>query len=178
MSEHITRAAAFAGQPAIVEAFGVDWLVGATEVDFTRQKVVLELKPYHRPTYQPEALTAAVWNGEGLPPVGCECEAYWGQGEYLPIKVLAHDEGVVVARYKAGPRKGEYAGHSDVEINGIPAFRPLRTAEQIAAEAREAEVDRLCKVVMAHPAYQDHNRDIHCSAAMRLAVEAIVDADA
>lgn len=89
----------------------------------------------------------AQWNGEGLPPVGLEVEvfsiakphhsyeAHVGQR----VRIVAHDilgegddEGTPVAVYAFNLSTGTgyhalIAGH----------FRPIRTAEQIAAEERE-----------------------------------------
>lgn len=100
----------------------------------------------------PEVLTAAVWNGEGLPPVGCECEYMWNYrkegSEYVPVKVLAHDESLVIVRVAGGKSKGELReslGGNCGPGKGQPIFRPLRTAEQLAAEAREKAIDEMAE---------------------------------
>lgn len=85
------------------------------------------------------------WNGpeDGLPPVGLEVEVLWNlhPREYVSCKVLAHDEGRAVFRFTSGKRKGEY--QSDLLYfsagNKTPNFRPIRTAEQLAAEAHRAK---------------------------------------
>lgn len=88
------------------------------------------------------------WNGEGLPPVGAECEALWSSTPnevWLLVKVLAHDEGMVLFRWKAGERKGEYSNYSQ-PYN----FRPIRTPEQIAAEEREKAIEALAVELAGH----------------------------
>jgi len=82
------------------------------------------------------------WSGEdgSLPPVGLKCETLWSSttGEYGTALILAHDENRAVYRLTSGERKGEYG--SDVQHTNfgehLPIFRPIRTAEQIAAEER------------------------------------------
>ena len=79
--------------------------------------------------------TTPVWNGEGLPPVGCECEAYVfadtvEQGRPLDKWV----EGVFEGRIKA-PNGGIAGAFKDSDgvlhcINSHSHFRPLRTPEQ------------------------------------------------
>lgn len=93
------------------------------------------------------------WNGEGLPPVGIVCEflRYDRDEEehtYSECKVLAHDDdGSAVFRVTSGPCIGslvaKYAGDFD---DGLPMFRPIRTAEQIAAEEREKALEAMFKI--------------------------------
>lgn len=61
------------------------------------------------------------------------------------VKVLAHDEGMVLFRWKAGERKGEYSNYSQ-PYN----FRPIRTPEQIAAEEREKAIEALAVELAGH----------------------------
>jgi len=93
---------------------------------------------------------APVWNGpeDGLPPVGLEVEVLWSciKGEYVTCKIMAHDEGHAVYRFTTGERKGEYQADKLYFFNANPAlstFRPIRTAEQLAAEAREKWAEEL-----------------------------------
>lgn len=83
----------------------------------------------------------AAWNGEGLPPVGIDCDTLWSSstGEYVQVKVLAHDEDRAVVRFLTGSRKGEYDSDTQHTRYGasLPIFRPLSTPKQIAAEERE-----------------------------------------
>ncbi|MBP0948906.1 hypothetical protein JTA33_00390 [Pseudomonas sp. 20GA0080] len=83
---------------------------------------------------------ASEWNGEGLPPAGAECEVIphntqWGFSIITPYHctILAyHDDFVWL----------------DMSVPGVPVstrvdkvdFRPIRTADQIAADEREAGI--------------------------------------
>jgi hypothetical protein len=93
------------------------------------------------------------WAGEGLPPVGLECETLWSSttGEYVPVRIIAHDEDRAVVRFIGGERKGEYDSDRQHNNYGYPIFRPIRTAEQIAAEEREAAVKEMQVVVNSKP---------------------------
>lgn len=85
------------------------------------------------------------WNGpeDGLPPVGCEIEVLWSstKREYVTGKVLAHDEDRAVFRFTSGERKGEYQADKPHSQHGadLPNFRPIRTAEQRAAEEHRSK---------------------------------------
>ncbi|WP_313046733.1 hypothetical protein [Atlantibacter hermannii] len=65
------------------------------------------------------------WNGEGMPPVGCECEAlfYSGRGEWYRAKIIGHDEGRVVGRWIEGPKAYEILDY----VSPHGAFRPIRS---------------------------------------------------
>lgn len=98
----------------------------------------------------------AQWDGEGLPPVGVDCEVLWSTTtrEYVTCRVVGHDEWSAVYRLTSGERKGGYeSGRDEVyPIQGdpdgaLPNFRPIKTAEQLAAEQREAEVGRIRNVI-------------------------------
>lgn len=88
------------------------------------------------------AQEAAVWDGEGRPPVGTVCGlTYKGldQGE-VTVLFLSDEVGVF-----ANSRYG-------VEQHGASAlygFYQIRTPEQIAAEEREAEIIEIERVAMA-----------------------------
>lgn len=82
------------------------------------------------------ALAAAqqpVWNGEGLPPVGCECEVRRGVNEWGAIKVLAITGEYLVA--KIGTK--EIVFHLEQS-----AFRPIRSE---ADKKREEGILALAK---------------------------------
>ncbi len=71
------------------------------------------------------ALAAAqqpVWNGEGLPPVGCECEAIYGRDVWFKVKIIAYDSGRVIGRWLEGDRDDDLLDYSHQE-----AFRPIRS---------------------------------------------------
>ncbi|HCH0514898.1 TPA: hypothetical protein NKO46_003544 [Pseudomonas aeruginosa] len=89
------------------------------------------------------------WDGQGLPPVGIEAEAIWDGADiaYFRAKILAHDEGRVVFRWCEGKRKGQYESYAVLKFGSLPAFRPLRTPEQIAAEERAKAIEEMCFTV-------------------------------
>lgn len=62
----------------------------------------------------------AVWNSEGLPPVGCECEAFDGMSWY-PVVVVSHYDGFAFA--------WNYDHRITFTVNEIDShnFRPIRT---------------------------------------------------
>lgn len=85
-----------------------------------------------------ERPAAMQWNGEGLPPIGAVVEAF-----YMGIP-----QGVVTVRYAgqcmilwSDERNSEQCGAAEHYL-----FRPIRTPEQIAAEARERAVDEMWSV--------------------------------
>ena len=75
---------------------------------------------------------APQWNGEGLPPVGAVVEAVY----------MGSPQGVVTVRYAgqcmilwSDERNSEQCGAAEHYL-----FRPIRTPEQLAAEAREKAI--------------------------------------
>lgn len=87
------------------------------------------------------------WNGEGLPPAGIECELMVNacpSMKYVRGKVIGHDEGRVVFRITEGPNKGDYGADVQRMVPNVGlVFRPLLTAEQMAAKQREEKVQRI-----------------------------------
>lgn len=98
----------------------------------------------HRPA-------VAAWNGEGLPPVGTECLTD-DKGETFIVKVLAYaDKGgkqAVMVEKASHPDFGELHAWMAHMCN----FRPIKTAEQIAAEERKAGISAL-HAIMDGPGY-------------------------
>lgn len=91
----------------------------------------------------------AQWDGEGLPPVGVDFEVLWSSTckTYVTAKAVGHEEdGRVVYRITSGERAGEYQAERQhtYESDTLPNFRPIKTVEQLAAEQREAEVQKVC----------------------------------
>jgi hypothetical protein len=117
---------------------------------------------------QPLMLRPA-WTGEGLPPAGTVCERRFpnvGGSSWRQITILFIGDQKIFYRDEAGE---EWANlPDDVEL------RPIRTAEQIAAD------ERLHKVRNAFTAIgrgiEKWNTSTDCSAAMRATVEAMIDA--
>lgn len=86
----------------------------------------------------------SAWDGVGLPPVGTVCEVLWNESlvEYLRTKVFGVNEhGQPIHRFDEGPKKYQYQADVLRTASGTQVFRPIRTAEQIAAEEREKAVN-------------------------------------
>jgi len=102
--------------------------------------VRLELEQLSQPV---KAAVPAAWNGpeDGLPPVGLEFEwryagGDWKKGEALYI-------GRVYAVLKSADSEQHYY-LQDMQ------FRPIRTAEQLAAEEREAQIRKMEEASRMH----------------------------
>lgn len=100
--------------------------------------------PYVKPKAEPKPVE---WDGEGLPPVGIECEVHDCQHEYTKqfngqtVRIVAHHlnlRGNSVAVFETG----DCVYHGLVSKN----FRPIRTAEQIAAEKRDKAISEIALV--------------------------------
>lgn len=80
------------------------------------------------------------WAGEGLPPVGTVCEYQYLKGEWVGCDVVAHfysGASMVAAIIVNHDRSREVS-------QGISGeFRPIKTPEQIAAEARQLAIDEM-----------------------------------
>lgn len=84
---------------------------------------------------------AAGWNGEGLPPVGTVCEyndlinSQWNR-----VKILAHFTNKVPVAVFIPDNESQ---NRTVDQAIAECFRPIRTAEQIAADEREKGIKEL-----------------------------------
>lgn len=90
--------------------------------------------------------SADEWNGEGLPPVGCECEYLDNNGKWYPVIIKYASEQLVVisgATKILGVEQGTEIA-KDIIIDK-PQFRPLRTEAErkrdAAIEAMQREAD-------------------------------------
>ncbi|HEP8212866.1 TPA: hypothetical protein VDT58_001991 [Pseudomonas aeruginosa] len=90
-----------------------------------------------------EARPQESWNGQGLPPVGTLCEWHGPNSDgpdgwvYTESNVVAYtDDGLFICMQKPGC-------WPVVQRIDNCEFRPLRTPEQIAAEERSKECDRI-----------------------------------
>lgn len=88
---------------------------------------------------------AAEWAGEGLPPVGAAVEWFSAVYGWLGGRVVGHDGAVAVI------------SHNDCYTGcHLHEVRPIRTPEQLAAEARERAINE-----MRHIAEHDaHSRAV------------------
>ncbi len=82
-----------------------------------------------------EARPQEAWHGQGLPPVGITCES-WRSGVRRIVKILGHGDEYIFVREDDGRE-------ILLSIGDGREFRPLRTPEQIAAEERSKECDRI-----------------------------------
>lgn len=86
--------------------------------DFVAKCMVDGVRIATREQYE-AALAAAqqpVWNGEGLPPVGCECERSWCGDKWLKCKILFMSNETVVV--KLATREVAY-GRGEVKFRAI-----------------------------------------------------------
>lgn len=93
-----------------------------------------------------DALNAVKWDGVGLPPVGTICEVLWNESrmEYLRTKVFGVNEhGQPIHRFDEGLKKYQYQADVLRTASGTQVFRPIRTAEQVAAEEREKAIKEM-----------------------------------
>lgn len=106
------------------------------------------LQSISRSEYE-SALSASqkpAWNGEGLPPVGCECEYLDNNGKWYPVTIkYASCQLVVISgltKILGVEQSTEIA--KDI-ITDKPQFRPLRTGSErkreAAIEAMQREAD-------------------------------------
>lgn len=99
---------------------------------------------------------AASWNGEGLPPVGTVCEYSIGDtDEWHTCEIRYAGAQLVVFNNETW---GDQASSSRVK------FRPIRTAEQIAATERSKACDEMFGVILSIPEENRHNRSDICEA--------------
>jgi len=95
-----------------------------------------------------EVLKTATWNGpeDGLPPVGTVCRVVKKSGEDAPLDtdctIVAHvmNGSREVAVFTRGKPYEMYAG-----LALTNCFRPIRTAEQLAAEERDRAIAAIQK---------------------------------
>lgn len=65
------------------------------------------------------------WDGEGLPPVGCECEVDWTcSGDWREVAIIHYSVGKIWVRHKGG----------DEIIWEDASFRPIRSEEDRAID--------------------------------------------
>ena len=98
------------------------------------------------------------WNGEGLPPVGCECEALFdsGSSQWCRAKIIGHDDGRVVGRWIEGPKAYEILDYSSPH----GAFRPIRSE---ADKKRDEAINK----IQSH-CHVDHRAPISAGQAIAL----------
>lgn len=107
-----------------------------------------------------EQLRPTPWYGEGLPPVGTVCEfAGFNPEETLPTDPRVGDQVTVIAHFMSGsfevaaftfyaPPEFEYL---QVGQGAYGCFRPIRTPEQIAEEARIPVLNLMVGAIKDYP---------------------------
>lgn len=92
---------------------------------------------------KPVTPIAPTWNGpeDGLPPVGIECEYGSDSGGRQKIKVLAH------TRVGGLAAVGQAGDMGQICMGAAQYWRPIRTAEQLAAEEREQQIEKMAAVI-------------------------------
>lgn len=85
---------------------------------------------------------APVWNGEGLPPVGCECEYLDSNNEWYPvtIKYASNQIVVICGMTNIFGEEQEKEIAKDIQLYK-PQFRPIRSE---AERKRDEAVQALC----------------------------------
>ena len=112
-------------------------------MDVVPNRVFNNLKPALAATievYQIKAAAPAPWNGEDLPPVGLEVEIKLKstRADWCPATVLfCQDDALVIAWKAEGVARPTTLSAVDI--------RPIRTAEQIAAEERERVANEMVR---------------------------------
>lgn len=123
------------------------------------------------------------WNGEGLPPLGAVCEF---QGDCAacssdPWHRDLHDgaQCTVIAHFKSGSLEivaftfEDAGGNIQVEQSLPGALRPVRTAEQIAADERMHEIRNALTAINSKVHFPN---DLVRGNILAAAVEAMIDA--
>lgn len=85
------------------------------------------------------------WDGQGLPPVGTNCE-YRSNDGWLQCEVVAHRNNAAVVLNH----------HYEADFVPPQDLRPLRTPEQIAAEEREKAALEMAALMSGH---EDRSKD-------------------
>ena len=125
------------------------------------------------------------WSGEGLPPVGTVCEFAGGTPcpddpfdkdlrEGMQVKIIAHFKSgdFTLAAFTFDPENPD-RGMVQVEQGNFGCFRPIRTAEQIAADERLHEIRNALTAINSKVHFPN---DLVRGNILTAAVEAMIDA--
>lgn len=106
----------------------VDLVFGGSPEDYSDSTLI------ERPKKQ------EVWHGEGLPPVNCLCETFDVDANcWVRVEIYAHTE--LMGETYACAKNG-----TDMFYGLAREFRPIKTAEQVAAEEREKAIADMMEV--------------------------------
>ena len=82
------------------------------------------------------------WDGEGLPPVNCFCEALDEYADsWVKVEIYAHTE--FMGETHACAKNG-----TDMFYGLAHEFRAIKTAEQLAEEERKSQIEVMHKIYM------------------------------
>lgn len=110
------------------------------------------------------ARPSTAWSGEGLPPVGVECEYQDSFDDWHKVEITGHSKLGVC--FVADGCSGENY------VKKESKFRPIRTPEQIAADERAAAFHTaICDV---EEKVAKWNTTIDCSAAIKATVDIMI----
>lgn len=127
------------GFPVLISHLAEDWeLAEVTHLQYETE--ILEAPP------------KIAWNGEGLPPVGCEFEMAYGQGDWKKARLIAHGEEQIIFRYEG---EIEFSGHR----NNF-RFRPILSEAERKREEAINKIQSHCHV--------DHRAPISAGQAIAL----------
>lgn len=95
------------------------------------------------------------WNGEGVPPVGCECEYLDNNGKWYPVTIkYASDQLVVISGVTKILGVGQGTEIAKDVIIDKPQFRPLQTESE---RKHEVALESICAVL--EMVAQDYKRN-------------------
>lgn len=110
----------------------------------------------------------AKWNGEGLPPVGVVLEVNPDKAGWRKSVISYVGDGFIAWMQVGDLIVPEYGAFID-----DCEFRPIRTPEQIAADEREAAIERACADIEKR--IEGFNVQLSYSLAIRATIEAMID---
>ena len=120
------------GQKYLIDEISTDYEPGFSGATI-KMYPVYQVKSPERPKKQ------GAWNGNGKPPIGIECELHhstWAESHWEKRVILyAGDSYLVTTEIGCDDERSSYIREM--------TFRPIKTAEQIAAEKRENAVNEM-----------------------------------
>ena len=121
---------------------GQKYLIDEISTDYEHGFAGVTIKMY--PAYQAKSPNTTKkkdsWDGEGLPPVNCFCETFDEDANcWVKVEIYAHTE--FMGETHACAKNG-----TDMFFGLAHEFRPIKTAEQVAAEEREKAIADMMEV--------------------------------
>jgi|GEM_PF-2571371 len=114
-----------------------DRYIALTGLDKGKEFIVDdETNPPGRIIAERRPITEQAWDGEGLPPVGVECEMHNDRGTWLPVDVIAHKDGFAFG--------WSYDYRIVLHSDKTEGFRPIRSPEDVA---RDEAIDAIFSIL-------------------------------